>query len=154
MRKFLAAALAAAVTCALIWNLPVQADVNPMTAKKDPSAEAYWDTTFTVTSSTKDTLTFGFNATKVTIDCMTVDGDFACRIFGAQNTLRNAGNGSASNPRTGITVVDGDSLAITAPSGGYVSKVYDADGSPLFYGLGIYGSETVTVIVTAVRARR
>ena len=130
-RKLIGCAIAAIVAVVALHEVG-NADVNPLTARKDPVV-AYFDTTFTAAAG-GDSVTFGFIADWV---CVTTPSSGTCTVvfMGKQTTLRNAGSGSVSNPRTGKTLVTSAGFSVPVSSTYCSGKVKAA-----FYGVKISGT--------------
>ena len=141
-----AGVLALALAGVLGLSLGVKADPNPWTTNKDFAAFGAGDTTISVTASTLDTVFFGMPASYVSVSSLTASMNISTRAVGSAATIRNVGGGT-SNPRTGLPVVDYELVAITAATGEYVSRVYDASCNAIYYGVIIDGQSTGSVLV-------
>lgn len=141
-----AGVLVLALAGLVVASLQVQADPNPLTTNKDFSAFGAGDTTISVTASTLDTVFFGMPASYVAVTSLTASMSIATDAMGSAATIRNVGN-MTRNPRTGYPVVDYELVTITAATGEYVSRVYDASCNAIYYGVIIDGQASGTVLV-------
>ena len=138
-----AGVLALALAGVLALALGVKADPNPRSTNKDSAAFGYFDTTYTATAG-GDTIFFGFPASFVQVSSLTASSNIGTQVIGSAATIRNVGGGT-SNPRTGLPVVDAELVTITAATGEYVSRVYDASCNAIYYGVKVVGTGSVLV---------